>query len=235
MACARYERERNDKTRQEKGPWNAKTRLCRRFCDDGHCPWGESCTFAHGPDELRVWGDWDPEQWKDEVRSRGPRAHAGRRALPHRAISRYGCALLTGRAPRPSRATPAGRCARRGHPVHPKRDLPSARSRTRGSRLPLSGARAVCAECPCHSSRIVTGLLPTGSRYRRRMAALLGRLARCQLLLSARSAPSSSLPPALVAFQLRSASSPVKASVRQQSRDPGSSLVGACVSEAEDV
>ncbi|KAI9500690.1 hypothetical protein BX070DRAFT_229683 [Coemansia spiralis] len=35
-----------------------KTRLCQRFSEDGGCPYGEKCQFAHGESELRV----NPEQ-----------------------------------------------------------------------------------------------------------------------------------------------------------------------------
>lgn len=61
MSTARYEREGR---RQE--PWNKKTRLCRRFQESGKCPFGHDCNFAHGPEELRVFSEWDPEQWSAE-------------------------------------------------------------------------------------------------------------------------------------------------------------------------
>ena len=60
MACARYEREGAERRKE---PWNKKTRLCRRFTDFGTCSYGDACTFAHGPEELRVFADWDPDQW----------------------------------------------------------------------------------------------------------------------------------------------------------------------------
>ena len=31
-----------------------KTKLCQRFMAGGDCPRGESCSFAHGPHELRA-------------------------------------------------------------------------------------------------------------------------------------------------------------------------------------
>ncbi|KAG2501803.1 hypothetical protein HYH03_000303 [Edaphochlamys debaryana] len=33
-----------------------KTRLCEKFMALGHCPYGDKCTFAHGPEELRQFG-----------------------------------------------------------------------------------------------------------------------------------------------------------------------------------
>ena len=68
MATARYERERVQQISSEKAPWNQKTRLCRQWRDTGSCRYGAACTFAHGSEELKVFGagreDWDHEQWQ---------------------------------------------------------------------------------------------------------------------------------------------------------------------------
>ncbi|GIL81346.1 hypothetical protein Vretimale_1101 [Volvox reticuliferus] len=36
-----------------KNQGSRKTRLCEKFMTQGHCPYGDKCTFAHGMDELR--------------------------------------------------------------------------------------------------------------------------------------------------------------------------------------
>ena len=68
MSTARYERERVAQISSAKAPWNQKTRLCRQWRDTGSCRYGDACTFAHGSDELKVFGagreDWDDEQWQ---------------------------------------------------------------------------------------------------------------------------------------------------------------------------
>ncbi|WOK93935.1 zinc finger CCCH domain-containing protein 56-like [Canna indica] len=38
-----------------------KTRLCQKFCATGSCPFGDSCTFAHGQEDLRP----TPSNWHD--------------------------------------------------------------------------------------------------------------------------------------------------------------------------
>ena len=65
MACARYERNRDERSEAAKQPWNKKTRLCKRWKHTGTCPYGDDCNFAHGAQELRVWEEWDDDQWKD--------------------------------------------------------------------------------------------------------------------------------------------------------------------------
>ena len=68
MSTARYERERVAQISSAKAPWNQKTRLCRQWRDTGSCRYGDACTFAHGSEELKVFGagreDWDHEQWQ---------------------------------------------------------------------------------------------------------------------------------------------------------------------------
>jgi len=38
--------------------------VSRRWRDQAYCPWGDACLFAHGPEQLRVFEDWDDEQWQ---------------------------------------------------------------------------------------------------------------------------------------------------------------------------
>ncbi|KXZ55393.1 hypothetical protein GPECTOR_3g519 [Gonium pectorale] len=42
-----------DGGRGNKGAGARKTRLCEKFMSQGHCPYGDKCTFAHGHEELR--------------------------------------------------------------------------------------------------------------------------------------------------------------------------------------
>ena len=64
MATARYEREQEGRRRAQ-GPWNLKTRLCKQWKATGRCRYGDDCHFAHGAAELRVFEEWDDEQWSD--------------------------------------------------------------------------------------------------------------------------------------------------------------------------
>lgn len=49
----RYEYGRSDRSDRNRRPPNYKTVLCNNWEEDGHCPRGGRCTFAHGEDELR--------------------------------------------------------------------------------------------------------------------------------------------------------------------------------------
>ena len=64
MATARYEREREGRRRAQ-GPWNLKTRLCKQWKVTGKCRYGDDCRFAHGAAELRVFEEWDEDEWSD--------------------------------------------------------------------------------------------------------------------------------------------------------------------------
>ncbi|CAL9159132.1 unnamed protein product [Musa hybrid cultivar] len=42
-----------------------KTRLCQKFRATGSCPYGDSCNFAHGPEDLRQ----PPPNWQEITRT----------------------------------------------------------------------------------------------------------------------------------------------------------------------
>ncbi|RZR83579.1 hypothetical protein BHM03_00010199 [Ensete ventricosum] len=42
-----------------------KTRLCQKFRATGSCPYGDSCSFAHGPEDLRQ----PPPNWQEITRT----------------------------------------------------------------------------------------------------------------------------------------------------------------------
>ncbi|KAJ2739883.1 hypothetical protein GGI20_006039, partial [Coemansia sp. BCRC 34301] len=55
-----------------------KTRLCQRYTDQGDCPYGEKCQFAHGDQELRVAPDQPAPMMSPRDNQFPPRTPTGR-------------------------------------------------------------------------------------------------------------------------------------------------------------